>query len=114
MMQSLDYISYLIPTSYGRLSAIFRQPRSTKDILSSVFNYKIWVCWIFIWVVIVLTLLTINHFVATKNNLPMNDPDFKQINYLKYEMPCIKTSVDTCVTEPVLWCFATMSCKGKK
>ncbi len=61
MLEALDYISYLIPTSYGKLAGIFQQPRATHDILSSVFSYQIWVAWSFVWVIIAGSLVLVNY-----------------------------------------------------
>jgi hypothetical protein len=59
----LDFISYLHPTSATRLTAIFRQPdaSSARDIITSTFSLQMWIGWIAVWILILLSVLVIKH-----------------------------------------------------
>jgi len=57
--RGIPFISYLIPTSTMKLTAIFRQPdaHTTRNIVVSTFTTKIWAYWFILWLLILISLL---------------------------------------------------------
>ncbi|XP_035706076.1 uncharacterized protein LOC118435064 [Folsomia candida] len=109
MMPALKYISYLIPTSFGRLTVIFRQPRLSHDVFQSVFSYQIWVVWILVWISIAITWLIINHVWSTKLSSTTLSEDDSVEKKIRNEIP---DSTMHSFTEVCLWCFSAICCKG--
>lgn len=110
MLDALPWISYLIPTSSGKLTFIFQQPRSTKDILCAAFSYQIWICWLLIWICIAASWVIVNHVWSKFYSSHVISEEFK----VNDDTSC-KTELESRMhgcTELFLWCFATMCLKG--
>jgi hypothetical protein len=95
----VPFISYLIPTSAARLTAIFRQPdaHTAKNIITSTFTTEMWIYWFFLWIIVILSLIVVQRTIKRTS---------QHYDYFNENFTCMNGS------DIFLWGCSNAACQG--
>lgn len=113
----IKYISYLHATSATKITALFRQPdaNTVKDIVMSTFTLKMWIGWIVVWAVILMSIFIMVFVIKTTM---FGSKGLLGSRFQFHELDCgesITTGLPATkmkYVDLVLWWVSQISCQG--